>query len=131
MMTSPVFRGNLKKEPWVRSPAHRTCSTWLAEQQVSLAFTTYRRQTVPSGSHPEADRRFRCTFNWAWALGRWSDPLVEHALPTGVLRTCSGLANSPGTRSALCAEVGNTTGDIDIHDVPYDKPAARSSCHEL
>ena len=43
-MSDPLFarQRTCKNEPWVEVTGSPYLSTWLAEQQVSLAFTTYQ-----------------------------------------------------------------------------------------
>ena len=45
---------NLKSEPWVAVTGSPHLAAWLAEQQVSLAFTTYQTgKLFLLGRHPE------------------------------------------------------------------------------
>ena len=99
-------------------------SSWLAEQQVSLAFTTYQTgKLFLLGRHPEGRLAvFERTFNRAmglWADGQtlWLSTLYqlwrfENLLRPGELYQ--------GHDRLYVPKVANTTGDLDIHDVAID-----------
>src|SRR5271166_5874270 len=62
-----------KNDPWVEVTGSPHLSSWLAEQQVSLAFTTYQTgKLFLLGRHPEGRLAvFERTFNRA--MGLWAD----------------------------------------------------------
>ena len=115
---------DVKNEPWVEVTGSPHLSTWLAEQQVSLAFTTYQTgKLFLLGRHPEGRLAvFERTFNRAmglWADGQtlWLSTLYqlwrfENMLSPGELYR--------GYDRLYVPKMANTTGDLDIHDVAID-----------
>ena len=113
-----------KNEPWVEVTGSPHLSAWLAEQQVSLAFTTYQTgKLFLLGRHPEGRLAvFERTFNRAmglWADGQtlWLSTLYqlwrfENLLRPGELYQ--------GHDRLYVPKMANTTGDLDIHDVAID-----------
>lgn len=97
---------------------------WLAEQRVSLAFTTYQSGKLflaglqPNGRLSLFERTFnRCLGLWADGQTLWMTSLYqlwrfENTLPNGQL------AN--GYDRVYVPRVGYVTGDLDIHDVAVD-----------
>jgi uncharacterized protein (TIGR03032 family) len=114
----------VKTEPWVEVTGSPHLSSWLAEQRVSLAFTTYQTgKLFLLGRHPEGRLAvFERTFNRAmglWADGQtiWLSTLYqlwrfENLLKPGELYQ--------GHDRLYVPKMANTTGDIDIHDVAVD-----------
>ena len=109
------------QEPWLEVTASRHLSSWLAEQRLSLAFTTYQSgKLFLLGHHPDGRLAvFERTFNRAmglWADGqtlwmssqyqlwRFENPLRPEELYQG----CDRL---------YVPRIAYTTGDLDIHDV--------------
>ncbi len=115
---------DVKNEPWVEVTGSPHLSAWLAEQQVSLAFTTYQTgKLFLLGRHPEGRLAvFERTFNRAmglWADGQtiWLSTLYqlwrfENLLRPGELYQ--------GHDRLYVPKMANTTGDLDIHDVAID-----------
>jgi uncharacterized protein (TIGR03032 family) len=112
------------EEPWIEVTGSRQFASWLAEQNVSLAFTTYQTgKLFLLGRHPD-DRLavFERTFNRA--MGLWADGQTlwmnsqyqlwrfENALRPGVLHN--------GYDRLYVPRVGYTTGDLDVHDIVVD-----------
>ena len=104
--------------------ASRQFTSWLAEQRVSLAFTTYQSGKLfllglnADGRLSVFERTFeRCMGLCATADGRtiWMSSLYqlwrfENALPFGEI--------APGGFDRLYVpQVGSTTGDVDAHDI--------------
>jgi uncharacterized protein (TIGR03032 family) len=116
--------GTTPSEPWVEVTASPRLTSWLAEQQVGLAFTTYQTgKLFLLGRHPEGRLVvFERTFNRAmglWADGQtlWLSTLYqlwrfENLLRPGELYQ--------GHDRLYVPKVGHTTGDLDIHDVALD-----------
>ena len=113
-------------------------SAWLAEQQVSLAFTTYQTgKLFLLGRHPEGRLAvFERTFNRAmglWADGQtlWLSTLYqlwrfENLLRPGELYQ--------GHDRLYVPKMANTTGDLDIHDVAIDhtgRPVFVATCFRM
>jgi uncharacterized protein (TIGR03032 family) len=125
MSDAPSSAVDVRKEPWVEVTGSPYLSTWLAEQQVSLAFTTYQTgKLFLLGRHPEGRLDvFERTFNRAmglWADGQtlWLSTLYqlwrfENLLRPGELYQ--------GHDRLYVPKMADTTGDIDIHDVAVDK----------
>src|ERR1700689_4928235 len=113
-----------KNDPWVEGPGSPPLPAWLAEQQVSLAFTTYQPgKLFLLGHHPDGRLAvFERTFNRAmrlWADGQtlWMSSLYQLWRFENVLR--------PGDLYQGCdrlyvPRIGYTTGDLDIHDVSVE-----------
>jgi uncharacterized protein (TIGR03032 family) len=111
-------------EPWVEITGSPRLWSWLAEQRVSLAFTTYQTgKLFLLGRH--ADGRlavFERTFNramglWADSQSLWLSTLYQLWRFENLLR--------PGELYQGCdrlyvPKVANTTGDLDIHDIAVD-----------
>jgi len=112
-------------EPWVEVTGSPHLSAWLAEQQVSLAFTTYQTgKLFLLGRHPEGRLAvFERTFNRAmglWADGQtlWLSTLYqlwrfENLLRPGELYQ--------GHDRLYVPKIANTTGDLDIHDIAIER----------
>jgi len=112
-------------EPWVQVTGSSRLWSWLAEHQVSLAFTTYQTgKLFLLGRHPEGRLDvFERTFNRAmglWADGQtlWLSTLYqlwrfENLLQPGELYQ--------GHDRLYVPKMANTTGDLDIHDVAIER----------
>lgn len=112
------------REPWVEVTGSPYLSNWLAEQQVSLGFTTYQTgKLFLLGRRPDGRLAvFERTFNRA--MGLWADGQTiwlstqyqlwrfENYLRPGELYQEHDRLYVP--------KLGNTTGDLDIHDVGVD-----------
>ena len=115
---------DVKTEHWVEVTGSPQLSSWLAEQRVSLAFTTYQTgKLFLLGRHPEGRLAvFERTFNRAmglWADGQtiWLSTLyqlwrLENLLQPGELYQ--------GHDRLYVPKMASTTGDVDIHDVAVD-----------
>ena len=112
------------KEPWVEVIGSPRLADWLAEQQVSLAFTTYQTGKIfLLGRH--ADGRlavFERTFNRAmglWSDGQtlWLSTLYQLWRFENVLRPGE---DYQGYDRLYVPRTGHTTGDLDVHDVAVD-----------
>jgi uncharacterized protein (TIGR03032 family) len=112
-------------EPWVEVTGSPHLWNWLAEHDVSLAFTTYQTgKLFLLGRNPDGRLAvFERTFNRAmglWADGQtlWLSTLYqlwrfENLLQPGELYQ--------GHDRLFVPKVANTTGDLDIHDVAIDR----------
>lgn len=110
--------------PLLEALASREFTAWLAEQHVSLAFTTYQSGKLflaglqPNGRLSLFERTFnRCLGLWGDGQTLWMSSLYqlwrfENTLPLGQL------AN--GFDRVYVPKVGYVTGDLDIHDVAVD-----------
>lgn len=104
--------------------ASRQFTGWLAEQQISLAFSTYQAGKLfliglqPDGRLSIFERTFsRCMGLWADGQTIWMTSLyqlwrLENVLDAGQMHD--------GYDRLYVPQVGYTTGDIDIHDVGVD-----------
>jgi uncharacterized protein (TIGR03032 family) len=117
-------QSSVVNEPWVELTGSPRLSSWLAENSVSLAFTTYQTgKLFLLGRH--ADGRLAVlerTFNRA--MGLWADGQstllstlyqvwrFENLLQPGELYQ--------GYDRLYVPKVANTTGDLDIHDITVD-----------
>jgi uncharacterized protein (TIGR03032 family) len=111
-------------EPWLEVYGSRQFTAWLAEQRVSLAFTTYQTGKLfligrqDDGRIAVFERTFnRCMGLWADGQTLWMSSLYqlwrfENALRPGHLHD--------GHDRLYVPRVGHTTGDLDIHDVAVD-----------
>jgi len=112
------------EEPWVEVTGSRDLAAWLAEQRVSLAFTTYQTgKLFVLGRHPDGrlavvERTFnRCMGLWAdgqtlWASTQYQLWRFENVLRPGELYQ--------GHDRLYVPKVGHTTGDLDVHDVAVE-----------
>jgi uncharacterized protein (TIGR03032 family) len=103
----------------------RQFPNWLAEQKLSLAFTTYQAGKLfliglqPDGRLSFFERTFnRCMGLWADGQSIWMSSLYqlwrfENTLQTG--------QQADGYDRLYLPQAGYTTGDLDIHDVAVDK----------
>lgn len=111
-------------QPLFEAIASRQLTSWLAEQHVSLAFTTYQTgKLFLIGLQPDVrlsvfERTFnRCLGLWGDGQTLWMTSLYqlwrfENALEPGQV------AN--GFDRVYVPQVGYVTGDLDIHDVAVD-----------
>jgi uncharacterized protein (TIGR03032 family) len=110
--------------PRLEITASRQFVAWLAEQQASLAFTTYQAgKLFLIGRQPQGRLAiFERTFSRSMGLCLAGDTLwlstlyqlwrFENALDPGVLHN--------GHDRLYVPRVGYTTGDIDVHDIAVD-----------
>ncbi len=111
-------------DSWLEVTCSRHFAAWLAEQQVSLAFTTYQTGKLfllgrhPTGQLAVFERTFsRCMGLWADGQTLWMNSLYqlwrfENALRPGEIHK--------GCDRLYIPKVGYTTGDLDIHDIAVD-----------
>jgi len=104
--------------------ASRQFTAWLAEQRVSLAFTTYQTGKLlliglrPDGRLSVFERTFnRCMGLWASPQTLYMSSLYQlwrfdNALEPGQLHN--------GYDRLYVPQLGYTTGDLDIHDIAVD-----------
>jgi len=124
MSDASCSAAEVKSEPWVEVTGSPHLSTWLAEQHVSLAFTTYQTgKLFLLGRHPAGRLAvFERTFNRAmglWANGQtlWLSTLYQLWRFENLLRP--GELYQEHDRLYV-PKMANTTGDLDIHDVAID-----------
>jgi uncharacterized protein (TIGR03032 family) len=110
--------------PWVEITCSRHFPDWLAEQSVSLAFTTYQAGKLfllgrkPDGRLAVFERTFdRCMGLWAdgqtlWLGTRSQLWRLENALRPG--------ESYQGHDRLYVPRTAHTTGDLDVHDVAVD-----------
>jgi uncharacterized protein (TIGR03032 family) len=115
-------------EPWLEVTGSRQLPAWLAEQRVSLAFTTYQTGKLfllgrnPDGQLSVFERTFnRCMGLWADGQTMWMSALYqlwrfENALRPGQMHN--------GYDCLYVPRIGYTTGDLDIHDIVVE-PSGR------
>jgi uncharacterized protein (TIGR03032 family) len=120
MATAPQQQG----EPQLELMGSRQFTSWLAEQQVSLAFTTYQTGKLffiglqQDGRLSIFERTFnRCMGLWASEQTLWMTSLYQLWRFENVLE--------PGQRAngydrLYVPQIGYVTGDLDIHDVAID-----------
>lgn len=111
-------------EPWLQVLGSREFPGWLAEQRLSLGFTTYQAgKLILLGLHPDGRLAvFERTFNRCMGLcgdGQtlWLSALFqlwrfENVLASGEIYN--------GCDRLYVPKVGYTTGDLDIHDVAVE-----------
>jgi uncharacterized protein (TIGR03032 family) len=125
MSDRPTSGVDAKNEPWVEVTGSSHLAAWLADHQVSLAFTTYQTgKLFLLGRHAEGRLAVvERTFNRAmglWADGQtiWLSTLYqlwrfENLLRPGELYQ--------GHDRLYVPKIACTTGDLDIHDVAIDQ----------
>jgi uncharacterized protein (TIGR03032 family) len=111
-------------EPWLEATSSRHFPAWLAEQRVSLAFTTYQTGKLlligvgPEGRIAVFERTFnRCMGLWADGQTLWMNSLYQLWRFENVLQP-GNLYN--GHDRLYIPKVGYTTGDLDIHDIAVE-----------
>lgn len=116
-----------ERQPELEIAGSRQFGSWLAEQRVSLAFTTYQAGKLffvglqESGRLSIFERTFNrcmglCTHssgNTLWMSSLYQLWRFENALPPE--------GNHEGYDRLYVPQVGYTTGDLDIHDIAVDK----------
>jgi uncharacterized protein (TIGR03032 family) len=124
MADRPAASTPAPDEPWIEVTSSRQFAAWLAEQQVSLAFTTYQAGKLfvldryPDGRLTVTERTFdRCMGMWAdgqtvWVSSRFQLWRFENALRPG--------ESYQGCDRLYVPRAGHTTGDLDVHDVAVD-----------
>ena len=121
-MSNPPAPGSpASNEPWIEITSSRDFPAFLAEQQISLAFTTYQAGKLfllgrhPAGRLAVFERTFdRCMGLWAdgqtlWMSSRCQLWRFENALRPGEMYQ--------GHDRLYVPRAGYTTGDLDVHDV--------------
>jgi uncharacterized protein (TIGR03032 family) len=103
----------------------RHFTTWLAEQQISLGFTTYQSgKLFLLGLQPDSrlsifERTFnRCLGLWSDSQTLWMSSLYQLWRFENVLEP-EQLAN--GYDRVYVPKLGYVTGDLDIHDIAVDR----------
>jgi uncharacterized protein (TIGR03032 family) len=114
----------VKTDPWVEVTGSPQLLAWLAEQQVSLAFTTYQTgKLFLLGRHPEGRLAvFERTFNramglWADSQTLWLSTLYQLWRFENMLRPGEIYQ---GHDRLYVPKLAYTTGDLDIHDIAID-----------
>lgn len=112
------------EQPKLEISGSRQLTSWMAEQQISMAFTTYQTGKVffiglqPDGRMSIFERTFnRCMGLWASTQTVYMTSLYqlwrfENTLPEGQLYN--------GYDKVYVPQTAFTTGDIDIHDLSVD-----------
>ncbi len=124
MSSDPTNAPAPAAEPWAEVYSSRDFPNWLAEQHVSLAFTTYQTEKLffigllPGGHLAIHERTFnRCMGLWADGQTLWMSTLYqlwhfENALKAGFQYN--------GCDRLYIPKVGYTTGDLDVHDIAVE-----------
>jgi uncharacterized protein (TIGR03032 family) len=111
-------------DSWLEVTGSLHFADWLAQQNLSLAFTTYQTGKLfllgrhPTGQLAVFERTFnRCMGLWAdgqtlWMSSQYQCWRFENALRPGVLHE--------GYDRVFVPRAGYTTGDLDIHDIAID-----------
>jgi uncharacterized protein (TIGR03032 family) len=124
MNPAPSPQSGASSEPWVEVTGSPRLWSWLAEQRISLAFTTYQTgKLFLLGRHPDGRLAvFERTFNRA--MGLWAD---SQTFLLSTLYQIWRFVNllRPGELYHGCdrlyvPKVGYTTGDLDIHDIAVE-----------
>jgi uncharacterized protein (TIGR03032 family) len=125
MLTPDSLPETTPPAPALEITASRQLTAWLAEQQISLAFTTYQTgKLFLLGLHPNGELSvFERTFNRAMGLYATAHQLYlsslyqlwcfENALEPGQVHD--------GYDRLYVPQLGYTTGDLDIHDIALDR----------
>jgi len=120
----PSSKPAMSTAPQLELTGSRQLPNWLAEQRVSLAFTTYQAgKLFFIGVQPDRSLSiFERTFNRCMGLCSagntlWMSSLVqlwrfENVLPAGTTHE--------GYDALFVPQLAYTTGDIDIHDIAVD-----------
>ena len=124
-MSSEVADGGGAAEaPWIEVTGSPHLAGWLAQQHISLAFTTYQTGKLfflglrPDGGLAVFERTFsRAMGLWADGQTLWLGTLYqlwrfENALRPG--------ETHQGHDRLYVPRAGYTTGDLDVHDIAVD-----------
>ncbi len=110
--------------PAFEAIASRQFNSWMAEQKVSLAFTTYQSGKLfliglqPDGRLSIFERTFnRCLGLWGDGQTLWMTSLYQLWRFENALQPDQ---SANGYDRLYVPQVGYTTGDLDIHDVSID-----------
>ena len=110
-----------QNEPWLEVSASRHLVGWLAEQNLSLACTTYQAGRLfffgrnTAGQISVFERTFnRCMGLWGDGQTIWMSALYQLWRFENMLRPGESYQ---GYDRMYVPKVGHTTGDLDIHDV--------------
>jgi len=116
--------GTAPDTPWVEVTASPHFAQWLAEQQVSLAFTTYQSGKLfllgrrPDGVLAVFERTFsRAMGLWTDGQTLWLGTQYQLWRFENVLRPGE---THQGHDRLYVPRVGHTTGDLDVHDIALD-----------
>ena len=116
--------GPAADEPWLEVTSSRSFAGWLAQEHVSLAFTTYQTGKLfllgrkADGQLSVFERTFnRCLGLWADGQTLWMNSLYqlwrfENALRPG--------GQHQGHDRLYVPRAGFTTGDLDVHDIAVE-----------
>jgi uncharacterized protein (TIGR03032 family) len=128
MTDTPTPPAPAAGEPWLEVFSSRQFPGWLADQRVSLAFTTYQTGKLfflglqPGGQMAVFERTFnRCMGLWADGQTLWMSALYQLWRFENVL--ASGQVHN-GCDRLYVPKIGYTTGDIDVHDIVVE-PSGR------
>jgi uncharacterized protein (TIGR03032 family) len=111
-------------QPWIEVLGSRRSASWLAEQNVSLAFTTYQAGKLFLVGRQGPDRLgvFERTFNRCmglcvagstiWMGTKFQLWRLENALRPGQVHD--------GYDALYVPRVGYSTGDLDVHDLAME-----------
>src|SRR4051812_39069306 len=117
----PSKSAMLPAEPTLEITASRQMFSWMAEQQVSLALTTYQIGKLfllglkPGGELSVFERSFnRCMGMCPAGDGFYLSSLYQVWRFTNVLE---GGRTQDGYDRLYVPQVGYTTGDLDVHDM--------------
>jgi uncharacterized protein (TIGR03032 family) len=112
------------EEPWIEVSSSSRFSSWLAEQRVSLAFTTYQTSKLfalgrgPDGRLIVIERTFkRCMGLWSDGQTLWMSSHYQLWRFENLLRP---EAEYHGYDRLYVPKAACTTGDLDIHDIAVD-----------
>jgi uncharacterized protein (TIGR03032 family) len=110
--------------PQLEISCSRQLPEWLAEHELSLAFTTYQSAKLfliglkPDGRLSVHERTFnRCMGLWSSAQTLWMSSLYQ---PWRFENVLAPGENHQGYDRLYVPQVGYTTGDLDVHDVAID-----------
>ena len=116
---------NHPTEPIFELTSSRQFPQWLAEQQLSLAFTTYQAGKLffiglqESGQLAIFERSFnRCLGLWGDGQTLWMSSLYQMWRFENVLQAGQ---SAGGADRLFVPQVGYVTGDLDIHDVAVEQ----------
>ncbi len=108
-------------EPWLEVTSSRHFTAWLAEQNVSLACTTYQTGKLllfgrkPDGGLGVFERNFtRCMGLWGEGQTLWLSSQFQLWRLENILRPGEVYQ---GHDRLYVPKAGHTTGDLDIHDI--------------
>src|SRR5580704_2258079 len=125
VMTKAPDQAAPTEQPWLEVLGSRHFAGWLAEQNVSLALTTYQAGKLFLIGRQAGGRIFVFERTFNRCMGLWADgPTIWMSSLYQLWRLENGLKpgqSHSGHDALYIPRIGYTTGDIDLHDLAVER----------